>query len=126
MRELAVQAGNSTLNASDRAQIQAEMDALSAEIDSVATKQTSMETICLMVGTSSLGFQIGAFRQITLSIALQNATVSALGIGSSSTTASLTSRRLSSSPLTLLLLTSKLMVENFSAAALDVDSITQL
>ena len=32
MRELAVQAGNSTLNASDRAQIQAEVDQLSAEM----------------------------------------------------------------------------------------------
>ena len=38
MRELAVQAGNSTLNASDRAQIQAEIDQLSAEIDSIANK----------------------------------------------------------------------------------------
>ena len=38
MRELTVQAGNSTLNSSDRAQIQAEVDELSAEIDSIASK----------------------------------------------------------------------------------------
>ena len=39
IRELSVQAGNSTLNSSDRSQIQAEIDALSAEIDSIASKQ---------------------------------------------------------------------------------------
>ena len=33
IRELAVQAGNATLSASDRSQIQAEVDQLSAEID---------------------------------------------------------------------------------------------
>ena len=38
LRELTVQAGNSTLNASDRAQIQAEVDQLTAEIDSIAEK----------------------------------------------------------------------------------------
>ena len=38
MRELSVQAGNSTLNASDRAQIQTEMNQLAAEIESIASK----------------------------------------------------------------------------------------
>ena len=41
MRELAVQAGNSTLNSSDRSQIQAEMDQLAEEINSIASKTTS-------------------------------------------------------------------------------------
>ena len=36
MRELAVQAGNATLNDADRVQIQAEIDQLSEEIDSIA------------------------------------------------------------------------------------------
>ena len=36
MRELSVQAGNSTLNASDRTQIQNEINQLAAEIDSIS------------------------------------------------------------------------------------------
>ena len=38
MRELSVQSGNDTLNASDRSQIQSELDQLAAEIDAIATK----------------------------------------------------------------------------------------
>ena len=38
MRELSVQSGNDTLNASDRSQIQAELDQLAAEIDAIAQK----------------------------------------------------------------------------------------
>ena len=45
MRELAVQAGNSTLNSSDRAQIQAEVDQLSAEIGSIASKIKTLRRI---------------------------------------------------------------------------------
>ena len=37
MRELSVQAGNSTLNTSDRAQIQLEIDALAAEVDTISS-----------------------------------------------------------------------------------------
>ena len=37
-RELAVQAGNSTLTNSDRSMIQKELDALVSELDSIATK----------------------------------------------------------------------------------------
>lgn len=124
MRELAVQAGNSTLNASDRAQIQAEVDQLSAEIDSVATKTNFNGNNLLDGGTTSLGFQIGANASDTLSVALQNATVSALGIGSSSTTASLTSRRLEAITADIAAADIKINGENFSAAALDVDSTT--
>ena len=60
MRELAVQAGNSTLNASDRAQIQAEVDQLSAEIDSIA-KNTHFNNNTLLDGkTVSLQFMVGS------------------------------------------------------------------
>jgi flagellin len=38
MRELSVQSGSDTLNASDRSQIQAELDQLAAEIDAIAQK----------------------------------------------------------------------------------------
>ena len=38
MRELSVQAGNSTLNTGDRAQIQNEINQLAAEIDSISAK----------------------------------------------------------------------------------------
>ena len=52
MRELTVQAGNSTLNSSDRAQIQAEVDELSAEIDSIASK-TNFKNVILLDGTNA-------------------------------------------------------------------------
>ena len=38
MRELSVQAGNSTLNTTDRMSIQQEINALTSEIDSISTK----------------------------------------------------------------------------------------
>ena len=59
MRELSVQAGNSTLNSSDRAQIQAELDALAAEINSISTK-TNFNQVNLLDGTNaSVQMQIG-------------------------------------------------------------------
>ena len=48
MRELTVQAGNSTLNSSDRAQIQAEVDQLSEKLTQLRQKQTSTTLNCLM------------------------------------------------------------------------------
>ena len=58
LRELAVQAGNSTLNTSDRAQIQAEVDQLTAEIDSISTA-TSFNGVALLDGSSSsVSFQV--------------------------------------------------------------------
>ena len=71
IRELAVQSGNSTLNASDRVQLQAEADALTAEIDAIAS-QTNFNSVSLFDGTNtSVSMQVGINARDTLSIALQ-------------------------------------------------------
>ena len=71
MRELSVQAGNSTLNATDRAQIQAEVDALAAEIDAISAK-TNFNQVNLLDGTNaSVTMQIGIDKGDGLEIALQ-------------------------------------------------------
>ena len=98
MRELSVQAGNSTLNASDRATIQAEIDALAQEIDAISTK-TNFNQVNLLDGTrGSVSMQIGIDKGDELSIALQKTDVSSLGIGSSATKRVLTSERVSALP----------------------------
>ena len=75
MRELSVQAGNSTLNAADRAQIQLEIDALAAEVDSIASK-TNFNQVNLFDGTnSSVSMQIGMNPSDSLAIALQKTSV---------------------------------------------------
>ena len=85
MRELSVQAGNSTLNQTDRNQIQLEMDQLANEIDSIASK-THFNNVKLLDGKSEkVTMQIGANETDALDIALQNTGVEALGIGKSVT-----------------------------------------
>ena len=93
IRELAVQSGNSTLNASDRAQLQAESDALTAEIDAIAS-QTNFNSVSLFDGSNtSVSMQVGINAGDTMSIALQKTDVASLGIGSSNTTRAITSER---------------------------------
>jgi len=85
MRELSVQAGNSTLNQSDRDQIQLEMNQLASEIDAISSK-THFNSVDLLNGSrDSVTMQIGANATDTLEINLDKTTVSALGIGSSDT-----------------------------------------
>ena len=124
MRELAVQAGNSTLNASDRAQIQDEVDQLSAEIDSIA-KQTHFNGNKLLDGANpSLSFQIGPNDADAMEVLLQDASVLALGIGSSGTSAAITSRRLEAIDADILAADIKINGESFSSATVDHDSTT--
>ena len=60
IRELAVQAGNSTLSSEDRTAIQAEVTALTDEINSIASS-TNFNGVQLLDGTnSSIEFQVGA------------------------------------------------------------------
>jgi flagellin len=83
MRELSVQAGNSTLNTSDRSQIQSEMDQLAAEIDSISSK-TNFNDVKLLDGSrNSVTMQIGVNATDSLDIKLQGTSVSALNIGTS-------------------------------------------
>lgn len=85
MRELSVQAGNSTLNQSDRDQIQLEMNQLAEEIDTISDN-TNFNNVSLLNGSqNSVTMQIGTQADDTLEIALDNTSVSALGIGSSDT-----------------------------------------
>lgn len=81
MRELSVQAGNSTLNQSDRDQIQLEMNQLASEIDAISAK-THFNNVNLLNGKNdSVTMQIGANKSDSLDIALQHTSVAALGIG---------------------------------------------
>ena len=85
MRELTVQAGNSTLNQSDRDQIQLEMNQLASQIDAISQK-TNFNNVDLLNGSrDNVTMQIGAQATDTLKIDLEKTTVSALGIGSSDT-----------------------------------------
>ena len=75
MRELSVQSGNDTLNASDRSQIQSELDQLAAEIDAIATK-TNFNRVNLLDGSNDkLTIQMGIDANDTLDIALNKTTV---------------------------------------------------
>ena len=59
IRELGVQASNSTLTGSDRSMIQAEVDSLVKEVDNIA-KTTHFNGVSLLNGTNSdVTFQIG-------------------------------------------------------------------
>jgi flagellin len=60
MREVAVQASNDTNNAQDRANLQAEMDAMSTEIDRIAGTTTWAGAQLMDATTSTFSFQVGA------------------------------------------------------------------
>ena len=60
MREVAVQAGNDTNNTQDRANLQAEMDAMTTEIDRIAGTTTWAGTSLMATGTTTFSFQVGA------------------------------------------------------------------
>ena len=83
MRELSVQAGNSTLNAADRTQIQNEINQLAAEKDSISDK-TNFNKVSLLNGVNDkVTMQIGINASDSLDIKLQKTDVSSLGIGNS-------------------------------------------
>ncbi len=85
MRELSVQAGNSTLNESDRSQIQLEMNQLAAEVDSISAN-THFNGVDLLNGSSkSVTMHIGSQADDTLEIGLDKTTVSTLGVGTTNT-----------------------------------------
>ncbi|MDC1194782.1 flagellin [Pseudomonadota bacterium] len=122
MRELAVQAGNDTLNASDRTQVQAEMDQLSAEINSISANTNYNGNKLLDGSVESMNFQIGVNATDTLGVALQNSSVTALGVGSSVIGSAITSERMVAVTADIAASDIKINGEDFSAAALDVDS----
>ena len=88
MRELSVQAGNSTLSTSDRAALKVEMEALTAELDRIAST-TSYNKNNLLDGTASgLSFQVGDNFATAETIGLSIASAKAADLGLNSTSSS--------------------------------------
>ena len=83
VRELAVQAGNSTLSASDRSAMQEEVTALTSEINDIASS-TNFNGIKLLDGTnSSVDFQLGVDATDALTVDLEASSASDLGLSGS-------------------------------------------
>jgi flagellin len=127
MRDLSVQAGNSTLNSSDRAQIQNEMNQLASEIDSIASK-TNFNNVALLDGSrDKVTMQIGINSTDSMDIALENTSVSALGIGVSGAGGSakiLTSSRITQLGSDVSVADIKINGKNWTATDFDVSGTT--
>ena len=94
VRELAVQAGNSTLSATDRSAIQDEVTALTDEINDIANN-TNFNGVKLLDGTnSSIDFQLGVDATDSLNVKLEGASAADLGLSSSSGANEYTSGRI--------------------------------
>lgn len=82
MRELAVQASNGTLSTADRTTLNTEFQALTSEIDRIAS-QTSFNGVSLLDGTtSSVSIQVGINNSQTISLDLSGTTAQTLSIAS--------------------------------------------
>jgi flagellin len=91
MRELAVQAGNDTATANDRATIQAEMDQLAQEITRIAdTTKFNGEALMSSEGVFSGNLQIGADSGQTLNVELTEMDALTIGVGLGSSDPTLT------------------------------------
>jgi flagellin len=94
VRELSIQASNSTLSSSDRKMIQSEVDALVSEIDAIA-KNTHFNNVKLLDGSNSnVTFQIGVNSSDALKVNLQNSDSVALGLAGTLGVESLSSSRM--------------------------------
>ena len=94
VRELSVQASNSTLSTSDRTMIQSEIDALINEIDAIAGNTHFNEVKLLDGSNASVDFQIGIKASDALTVALQNSDSISLGLSGSTGVEGLTSSRM--------------------------------
>ena len=94
IRELAVQSANGTMNSGDRASLDAEVQALKAEIDRVATT-TSFNSQNLLDGSYKATFQIGDKNGQTVGLKIGSVKTDSLGLGEgSSGNNTLVSRRI--------------------------------
>jgi flagellin len=101
LRELAVQGGNSTLNTSDRTQIQSEVDALMTEIDAISAS-VNFNGIGLLDGSqASLQFQAGVESSSAITIGLEEVSTSALGLLAETGSSVLTSERAGGTAVTI-------------------------
>mgnify|MGYP001190087936 FL=1 len=80
MREVAVQSNNDTNNAQDRANLQAEMNAMATEIDRIAGTTTWAGTNLMDATTSSFSFQVGSATGAKNQIAVAIKTMNAAGL----------------------------------------------
>ena len=80
MREVAVQSNNDTNNAQDRANLQAEMNAMATEIDRIAGTTTWAGTNLMDATTSSFSFQVGSATGAKNQIAVTISTMNAAGL----------------------------------------------
>ena len=100
IRELGVQASNSTLSASDRKMIQSEVDALVKEIDNIAST-THFNNVKLLNGDNpDVTFQIGINGVNSLSVDLQNSDATSLGLKGATGVTTLTSERVAKTNFT--------------------------
>jgi len=91
MRELAVQAGNDTATANDRATIQAEMNQLAQEITRIAdTTKFNGEALMSSQGVFTGNLQIGADSGQTLNVQLTQMDALTIGVGLGSSDPTLT------------------------------------
>ncbi|BCA95276.1 flagellin [Legionella antarctica] len=79
MRELAVQAANSTNNSSDRASIQSEVNQLKSEVDRIALNTQFNGQRILDGSFSNASFQVGANANQTISFSIGSAKASSIG-----------------------------------------------
>jgi flagellin len=84
IRELAVQASNGTINDSDRASLDSEVQALKTEIDRVS-QYTQFNNQNLLDGTFSKQFQIGDKSGQTVGLDITSVSTASLGMGLAST-----------------------------------------
>jgi flagellin len=91
MREVAVQASNDTNNGQDRDNLQAEMDAMSAEIDRIAGTTTWAGTQLMDASATNFSFQVGSATGTKNQIAVTITTMNAAGLSVEKTDLDLTS-----------------------------------
>ena len=123
VRELSVQASNSTLSDNDRVQIQGEVDTLIAEVDNIASK-THFNNVKLLDGSNtSVTFQIGINESDALNVSLENSNSTALGLAGSKGVTKLTSERVEKlSYTTNTILAADVKINGFDALAATFNS----
>jgi flagellin len=90
MREVAVQASNDTNNGQDRDNLQAEMDAMSAEIDRIAGTTTWAGTQLMDASATNFSFQVGSATGTKNQIAVTITTMNSAGLSVEKTDLDLT------------------------------------
>lgn len=126
VRELGVQASNSTLSASDRKMIQSEVDALIKEIDNIA-ESTHFNNVKLLNGDNAdVTFQIGINGVNALNVNLQNSDSTSLGLKGATGVTTLTSERVAKTDFSgAAIAAADVKINGFNAFSTDFNSDLQ-